>query len=427
LQRKRVHRCLFLIAPAVACAGVAFSQAAMANKNLPAVGNAAPELLLTQVMQAPAGTKTDWAALRGKVIVLEFWATWCAPCIGEIPVLNALNASVDPSKVQIVSVDDEDPAVVQAFLKKKPISGWIGLDTSGKVFDRYGVYSRPETIIVGPDGRVASTTMRPESLNAANLLALANGAPLKPAAPNAATQSQLDQATAQAFSDQVSKSATTAGALFEISLTAAGHVEAGKEPETHLMMRGPGQMDVTNASATVLLNMALGIPATRITGAKEIDNALYNLHVEAPNAEPKQLASAVELAIATGAHLRIERQTAMKDAYVLTATPEAAGHLTHPPGGGAAFYSTKRQVLQCLNATLSQVAGGLEKALEMPVVDETGLDGMVMDTLKIAPTDVASANAALATLGLKLAAAKRPIETLTVTAEPFPAGAHAAN
>lgn len=412
-----MHRCLFLIVPAVACAGMAFSQAAMANKNLPAVGKAAPELSLTQLIQAPAGSSADWAGLRGKVVVLEFWATWCAPCIGEIPVLNQLAASVDSSKVQIVSVDDEDPAVVQAFLKKNPISGWIGMDTSGKVFDRYGVYSRPETIVVGPDGRVASTTMRPEALNAANLLALANGGPLNAAAPSAATQAQLDQATEQAFSAQVSQSATTAGALFEISLTAAGHVEEGKEPETHLMMRGPGEMDVTNASATALLNMALSIPETRITGAKEIGNALYNLHVEAPNAESKQLAGAVELAIASGTHLRITRQTAMKDAYVLTATPEAAGHLTHPPGGGAAFYSTKRQVLQCFNATLGQVAGGLEKALEMPVVDETGLDGMVMDTLKIAPKDIASANAALATLGLKLTAAKRPIEMLTVTAE----------
>jgi uncharacterized protein (TIGR03435 family) len=269
--------------------------------------------------------------------------------------------------------------------------------------------------------------MRPEALNAANLLALANGGPLNAAAPSAATQAQLDQATEQAFSAQVSQSATTAGALFEISLTAAGHVEEGKEPETHLMMRGPGQMDVTNASATALLNMALSIPETRITGAKEIGNALYNLHVEAPNAEPKQLAGAVELAIASGTHLRITRQTAMKDAYVLTATPEAAGHLTHPPGGGAAFYSTKRQVLQCFNATLAQVAGGLEKALEMPVVDETGMDGMVMDTLKIAPKDVASANAALATLGLKLTEAKRAIETVTVTAEQVPPASHAGN
>ena len=418
MQRNRVHRYLSWIALAVTSAGVAFSQAAMANTKLPAVGSTAPELSLTQVMQAPAGASADWAGLRGKVVVLEFWATWCAPCIGEIPVLNQLAVSVDSSKVQIVSVDDEEPAVVQAFLKKKPISGWIGLDTSGKVFDRYGVYSRPETIVVGPDGRVASTTMRPEVLNAANLLALANGAPLNAATPSAATQAQLDQATEQAFSAQVSQSATTAGALFEISLTAAGHVEEGKEPETHLMLRGPGELDVTNAAVADLLNAALGIPKTRITAPENAAKALYNLHVEAPDAEPKQLASAVELAIASGAHLRITRQTATKDAYVLTATPEAAGHLIHPPGGGAAFYSHKRQVLECLNATPGQIAGALEAALEIPVVDETGLNGMVMETLKIAQKDVASANAALATLGLKLTAAKRPIESIVLSAAP---------
>jgi uncharacterized protein (TIGR03435 family) len=414
----RVHRCLFWIALAVACAGMAFSQTPAGNTSMPSVGMAAPELSLTQVMQAPAGASADWAGLRGKVVVLEFWATWCAPCIGEIPVLNQLAASVDSSKVQIVSVDDEDQAVVQAFLKKKPISGWIGLDTSGKIFDRYGVYSRPETVVVGPDGRVASTTMRPEALNAANLLALANGGPLNAAAPSAATQAQLDKATAQAFSAQVSQSATTAGALFEISMTAAGRVEEGKEPETHMMMRGPGELDVTNATAVDLLNAALGIPKTRVTASEDAAKALYNLHVEAPDAEPKQLASAVELAITSGAHLRIERQTAVKDTYVLTAMPEAAGHFTHPPGGGAAFYSPKRQVLQCFNATPGQIAGALEAALEMPVVDETGLDGMVMETLKIAPKNVASANAALATLGLKLTEAKRPIESIVLSAVP---------
>jgi uncharacterized protein (TIGR03435 family) len=182
------------------------------------------------------------------------------------------------------------------------------------------------------------------------------------------------------------------------------------------MMRGPGLMDITNASPDTLLSFGAGIPATRITVGGDVPKAIYNLHVQAPNVAPDKLAAAIELAIASGARLHIEHHTAVKDAYVLTASAEAAGHVTHGAQGGVAFYSRKTQVLQCINATPNQVADGLESALEVPVVNETGLDGVVMGMLKVAPKDVASANAALASLGLKLTEAKRPIETIDVSA-----------
>ena len=59
-------------------------------------------------MQAPAGSKADWASLKGKVVVLEFWATWCSPCVASLPHLNQLVESLDPAKFQFISIDDED-------------------------------------------------------------------------------------------------------------------------------------------------------------------------------------------------------------------------------------------------------------------------------------------------------------------------------
>ena len=73
----------------------------------PKPGSAAPSLNFTRLLQAPTGAKVDWPALRGKVVVLEFWATWCAPCVAEIPILNSLQASVDSNKVVFLSVDDD--------------------------------------------------------------------------------------------------------------------------------------------------------------------------------------------------------------------------------------------------------------------------------------------------------------------------------
>src|SRR5271156_1919427 len=86
---------------------------------LPAKGTPAPPLTTIKLLQAPTGARTDWNSLRGKVVVLEFWAPWCAPCIASLPHLNQLVEALDPARFQFISIDDEDPKVVQTFLAKK--------------------------------------------------------------------------------------------------------------------------------------------------------------------------------------------------------------------------------------------------------------------------------------------------------------------
>lgn len=67
-----------------------FATSVIAQESL--IGQAAPELGIEKFLQAPEGEKT-LSALKGKVIVLEFWATWCGPCVAAIPHLNQLHDS----------------------------------------------------------------------------------------------------------------------------------------------------------------------------------------------------------------------------------------------------------------------------------------------------------------------------------------------
>jgi uncharacterized protein (TIGR03435 family) len=382
-------------------------------------GDAAPALTFTKLLQAPAGTKVDWPSLHGKVVVLEFWATWCAPCVAEIPILNALVSSLDGAKVQFVSVDDEDPEIVEAFLKKKPISGWLGIDNSGTLFDHYGVSARPTTVVIDPDGRVVSTTVRPEQLKRDQLLALAEGKKVVLGGDvDPKVEAQLKTAISEAMTAETRGTGDLSNALFEISLTQGDPVTEGKELNSHAMMLGPGRMDITDATIASLLSFGAGVPSTRIHKSGDLPTARYNLHVNAPNAAEKQLTQAIELAIASGAHVHIEHHTDTEDAYVLTAAVEANSHFTESSAGGGAFYNSKTQTLHCLNAAPDDVASALEEALHIPVVNETGLSGKVMMNLKIAPKDPASANAAIKALGLKLDAAKRPIETVILSPGP---------
>ncbi len=64
----------------------------------PEKGTPAPPLDSLQLLQDPTGARADWASLKGKVVVLEFWATWCSPCVASLPHLNQLVESLDPTK-----------------------------------------------------------------------------------------------------------------------------------------------------------------------------------------------------------------------------------------------------------------------------------------------------------------------------------------
>jgi uncharacterized protein (TIGR03435 family) len=398
---------------------VASAQGTEIHSNALKPGAPAPALTFSHLLQVPEGTRVDWPALRGKVVVMEFWATWCAPCIGEIPVLNALAASVDPKKVQFLSVDDEDPAVVEAFLKKKSISGWIGIDTTGALYERYGVIARPTTMVFDPEGRVVSTTARPEEMKGEQLTALADGKAVTlggDADPK--MKAVMDAAMSQAISEQTGGQAGPSSALFEILLSRTDNKDSsGGRP--HVMWLGPGKLEITNASALVLLEQGAGIASTRIVSEGKLPETQYNLHVDAPNTDAKELARSIELAIGSGAGLHIEHQTATREAYVLKVAPGAKDHLIQSSSQGISFFDPKTQTLRYINASLDQVASAIEKAVGMPVVNETALTGRVTLDLKVDPKDISSLSDALEKdLGLTLMRAERPIETVTISTIP---------
>src|SRR5262245_61215466 len=80
----------------------------------PEVGEPAPSLKVRKWLQTPSKPAAGWPS--GKVVILEFWATWCAPCVGSIPHLNDLAEQFKDKPVQFIAVTDEREEVVQNFL-----------------------------------------------------------------------------------------------------------------------------------------------------------------------------------------------------------------------------------------------------------------------------------------------------------------------
>ncbi len=96
--------------------------------------------------------------LRGKVVVLNFWASWCAPCRTEAPTLEQLWQTLSGQNVIFLGIDQADPTDQgQAFLKQFAITYPNGPDNG--IVDAYGVQGLPTTIIIDPAGNISSNVL----------------------------------------------------------------------------------------------------------------------------------------------------------------------------------------------------------------------------------------------------------------------------
>lgn len=124
---------------------------AASGAKLPVVGPA-PEWSLTDLEGKPVGTE----ALKGKVVVVDFWATWCGPCVHEIPGYVALQKKYADKGLVIVglSVDQRGEAAVKPFAKKMNINYPLALATP-EVVEAFGpVEAIPTTLLIDRDGKI---------------------------------------------------------------------------------------------------------------------------------------------------------------------------------------------------------------------------------------------------------------------------------
>jgi len=102
------------------------------------------------------GEQVTLSALRGGPVVLDFWATWCPPCIRQIPVLNAFQEAHPEVPVLGVAVDVDGREVVAPFAAEHGIEYRVLLGDE-RLARRYGAFGFPTLFVVGPEGSVAAS------------------------------------------------------------------------------------------------------------------------------------------------------------------------------------------------------------------------------------------------------------------------------
>jgi cytochrome c biogenesis protein CcmG, thiol:disulfide interchange protein DsbE len=118
------------------------------------------------------GRPARLSSLRGKVVVLNFWATWCPPCRDELPSLNRLEATIAPlgGTVLGISVDDDDTAY-RNFLEQYHVTFPTYRDPTKSIAESYGTYEYPETYIIDRQGRIARKIIGAQDWSSSDMLA----------------------------------------------------------------------------------------------------------------------------------------------------------------------------------------------------------------------------------------------------------------
>ena len=106
-------------------------------------------------LKSLGGKNLKLSEMTGNVVLINFWASWCAPCREEMPLLNALHKKYQPLGFTVLGVNvEEELDGARRFLKNVPVDFPILLDNTNKVSKQYKVVAMPTTVVVDRDGNM---------------------------------------------------------------------------------------------------------------------------------------------------------------------------------------------------------------------------------------------------------------------------------
>ena len=365
--------------------------------------------------------------------MLDFWATWCAPCVASIPHLNAVADSVAGRPVRFISVTDEPADVVAPFLVRRAIRGWVGLDADSSAAAAFGVTGIPQTALIGRDGRLAAI-VHPTDVTVATIDSLLAGLPL--ARPDRAARSLMDSVMATVRSRPRPSRALPTEAVARVRWLVPGEWPGDRSGYGRPVEPTMRQARWTGPLWMMLQNSWLGPgpespggvrpDPMRVVGPDSLTERSAIIDLAAPDVPEEAFRAYAfeEIGRALGVTIRDAEQPV--DVLLLR---QSEGGIRLTASAASRRSSSTDGVISVRGLTLHEVAQALERCLEMPVIDETAVEGTYEMQLLMDPATVhcerpdAAQNAAVRaalreTAGLDLVPETRVLPVVVVEPRP---------
>lgn len=370
-----------------------------ANAQLPSlkIGDKAPPFTLNKVLQANVNGAVSSNELKDNVVVLEFWATWCVPCVPAIKHYNELSEKFKGKPVRFIAITDEDEMRIADFIKTQPIRTWIGLDKTRATFDAYQAAGLPHTVIINRNGHIAAIT-KPENVTETVLNDLIDGKSVSlPLKVTIADDLDWDKA---ATSDQIEP-------LMQVIIKPSNAYSGGVKSR-------PGHV---TADGAVLLNLIVAAYQTspvRIVNNLPESSQKYRVSVIVPPGRQEALYPLFQQALATTFGINVRREMRETDVIILT-VPQGKAAGLEPSQSKEGMAMVMRGQIRSRKQRIKTLAEQLETILGRPVVDKTGLTGEYDWELAYSRVDKdVLLSAVRERLGLEIVETKQPIEMLIV-------------
>ncbi len=374
---------LVLAASLAACSGQPQERPRLAKKGLPA-----PEISLPKLIGAPVTELRGLEELKGKVVVLEFWATWCEPCLDAIPALNLLAERFRGQPAVFIHITDESEADVREFMKTQRLLGWVAPEAGAAVFKAFRVYGRPHTVVINKAGAVASFPRQGE-LTVESLMGLLAGQP----------------GPEPAGSAPVSTGAGLAEFYISRSATRAGNAQYG-----------PVSLNASAMPLEYALEWLYG-RVDRFEIKPEAAAAMsgsYDIRLRLPAEREAQKKDFFLKGLESALGLKVNKAEREAEVYVLRKAPGGPVNVRERRDYGGT--ELNGAVLEVKGGSFSALSSRLKEVFHQPVLDETGAAGPYEYSFELDSSDPKAVDTGLRKqLGLKLDKLRRRITVVEIS------------
>lgn len=401
-----------------------------------AVGHPAPDILFSHIINAPRSS-ARLSDFRGKAVILDFWATWCQPCVSMLPRMSAFQKQF-ADKMQVILVNDDDENKVRHFFQQmesvsKKVDEPCALK-AGNIFKLFGVVGLPQYVWIDRNGTIKAITGL-EDVTEANIAAFVNNKSF------IASLKKDDAFRKYAFNEPMLTGNNGDASLLEYHSVLSKYMEGAYSAHGMPMadqFRGR-RIFATNVPVPVLYMMAYG--GSKYSGGiplKQVrfhisDTVKYGMHIgQQYNKENSSFLHCYELIVPAAKKqelfeymkqdlnrlfpikARLEQQTIKCLILKKTGAPN------WKTKGGPSILDQSYYWLVMKNDRFSDLPDVLNKYLQIspyPLIDETGISEPVDISIKAKLSDIDSVREQLRPYGLTLEYGERPVDILILTQE----------